>query len=212
MRLLDGAGSEIVEVDTVRNDLYLAVFLVRDGLGVGLGNDGEGVEDAEGIVFGGAQHLELIVQYAAPEAFRLLHASLGVEGEGILEVHHLLERESGNQGDGADHLVVDDVGREGIGHLADGAAGTGGVPIAHLEGFGTEVVSQYVEVGRKSAGGHDGNALAVGFEGGALLGGHLGMRHREEVDFVVLGELDNLVVGTELVTFVEGVWEPGEDD
>jgi hypothetical protein len=38
------------------------------------------------------------------------------------------------------------------------------------------------------------------------------MRHREKVDFVVLGELDNLMIGTELVAFVEGVWEPGEDD
>ena len=61
-------------------------------------------------------------------------------------------------------------------------------------------------------GSDDGDALAVRLEGGALLGGDLGVGDGEEVYLVALREFNYLVIGAEFVAFFEGIGEPGEND
>ena len=190
----------------------VAVALVRDGVGVGLGDDGEGVEDFEGVVFGGTEHLELVVEDAAEQAAGLFHAPFGVHGEGVLEVHHLGELEPSDERHGADHLVVYDVGLDFLSEVLDGAAGAGGVPVAHLEGFGAEVVAGGIEPGREARGGDDGDGAAIRLEGGALPGGDFVVGDGKEVYLMATGKFHYLVIGAELVTFFERIGESGKDD
>ena len=148
----------------------------------------------------------------APKSLGLFHAAFGVERERVLEVHNFGEGESRDEGDGADHLVVDDVGLNLLGQFLDGTAGASRVPIAHLEGFGAEVVAEDIEPGGEACGGNDRNSLTIGFEGCALLGRHFAMRDGEEVNLVPFGEFQNLMVSTEFVAFFEGIGEPREND
>ena len=189
-----------------------AVFLVGDGFGVDLGDDGEGVEDFEGVVLGGAEHLEFVVEDGAPEAVGVLHAPFGIKRKGVLEVHDFLEGQACHEGHSAHHLVVDDVGLYAAGHVLDGAAGGIGTPVAHLERLGTEVVADYLAVAGQARGMDDDDLAAVGLEGGALGVGDLDVREGEEVYLMTLGEFHYLVVGAELVTFIERIGEPREDN
>lgn len=203
---------EVVEVDAVGDDVDFAVFLVGDGFGVDVGDDGEGIEDGEGLVLGGAEHLELVMKEVAPEAVGLFHSTLCIHGEGILEVHDFGERQSGDEGHGADHLVVDHIGLHLAGESLAGALGMLGVPVAHLERFGGETVAEGIEVAGEAVEADDANLAAVGLEDLDVFGEDALVADGEEVDVVVLGELDNLVIGAELVTFLEGPRETGEDD
>ena len=85
-----------------------------------------------------------------------------------------------------------------------GAAGAGGVPVAHLEGFGAEVVAGSVEPGREAGGSNDRNGLAIGLEGGALLGGDFVVGDGKEMYLMATGKFHYLVIGAKLVTFSSG--------
>ena len=60
--MLECLSVEIVEVDAITDDIYLGMFMLRDGVAVSFGDDGEAVEDATCVEFSRAQHLELIMK------------------------------------------------------------------------------------------------------------------------------------------------------
>ena len=99
---------------------------------VGSGNDGETIENTESVVLRGSQHLEFEVEQVVPKAMRLFHATFRVEGEGILEIHHLREWQSGNVGNGAHHLAIDNIGLHLLGECAAGSSGAASIPVAYL--------------------------------------------------------------------------------
>ena len=189
-----------------------AVFLVGDGVGVDLGDNGESIKDFEGVVFGRPQHLELVVEDRSPEALGLIHASLGVEGEGVLEIHHLEKRQTRHKGDGANHLIVYDIGLDAFGHFPDGATRTGRVPVAHLKRFGAKVVASHIEIGSETRGGNHSYLAAVGFEGSALLGSDLGVRDSKQIYLMTFRKFHNLVIGAEFVTFLERIGKSGQNN
>ena len=189
-----------------RTALALAVGY---GVAVGLGDDGEPVEDAHGLVFGGAQHLEFKMQDVAPKAFAPFHTPFGIEREGVLKVHHLGVVDLCHQGHGAHHLVVDDIGFHPCDERLASPAGFVRIPVAKLEAFGADVVAQHILIAYPSGRVDDAYLLAIGFEGGALLGADGRVAYGKKVDLVALGELHYLVVGAQLVAFLQRVREPG---
>ena len=193
----------MVEIDAVGDNVYFTVFLVGYGLRVDFRDNGKSVENGEGFVLGGTEHLEFEMEEVVPQAFGLFHTPLGIHGEGILEVHYLGVRESSHEGHGANHLGVDDIGSHLAGKTATGPLGAFGVPIAHLEGFGGKPVAQDIEATNEAVEGHDTYPTAEGLEGFDLFGEHLLMANAKEVYLMPLRQLDNLMIGAELVTLLQ---------
>ena len=79
-----------------------------------------------------------------------------------------------------------------------------------MEALGAEIVAQHILIAYPSGRVDDAYLLAIGLKGGALLGAYARVAYGKEVDLVALGELHYLMVGAQLVAFLQRVREPWE--
>ena len=98
----------------------------------------------------------------------MFHTTFCVHREGILIVHYFRIGEPGHQGHGAHHLVVDYVGFYLAGKVTADVLRVGGVPIAHLQRFGTKPIADNIYPAYHPIEVHDTYILAVRFECGSL--------------------------------------------
>ena len=146
------------------------------------------------------------------KTFGFFHPPLGIHGEGVLEVHHLGIGEPCDVGDGAHHLVVDDIGLHSRHKITAGTPCGARIPVAKLQRLGGEIVAQHILVGCHSGYVAYAYLTTVGLEGRQLLAVDGMVGKGEEVDLMALRQFDNLVVGSEFVAFFQRIGESGEND
>lgn len=201
---------EIIEVDSVGDDIDFEVHTMRYRHTVGFGDDGEGIEDGEGVVFGRTEHLELVVEGSVTESLAsVLHAALHVEREGILEVHHLGARRMGHEGQGAHHLGIDNIGIDFALERLVAAVGFVRSPEAYLQRAYFEQIAEGVIIGGELVKTHHFDIGTELFEMFDMLGRYGLMGEAEEVYLVVVGQTAQLMISTQLISFFEGIRESG---
>ena len=206
--MLECLSVEIVEVDTVTDNIYLSMFMLRDGIAVGLRDDSKAVEDATGIELSRAQHLELIMKEEIGQASMIQHSTFYIHREGILKVKYLWQRRMSDILHGTNHLCIDDV-RLHLGlEVAVAATSTAVIPEANLQRADTEQIANNTKTSYYLRKPCNANILAVFAH---LLKGRLvdlAMRECKEIDLVVLSEGTDLIISPKFVALLEGIWKP----